>query len=242
MRAHIAEALQGNQYRRHETGQKAMGILRVTDCKSLYYLVSKRGTAPSERRSLLLDIEALRNDIEEAHRISKWVNRKQILEDCLTKEDKRAGESLWHVLKLGKYQLGEDTMADHRIMLERGQSRGRRQDCLRKKPPYRKPPADQEDMIKGITVFDDAVAEVSLGPTRLRIIVDGDVHGVSLWVSAMGKDVRTPSSRIWWTGAASAKSFAASIFRLAHRARAYTHRHRAAESRLSSRPQNRRRR
>lgn len=64
MRAHVAEAMQGIEYRSHEGNQNAMGMVYFTDCKSLYDLVNKRATAPSER-CLLLNIATLRNDIEE---------------------------------------------------------------------------------------------------------------------------------------------------------------------------------
>lgn len=46
--------------------------------------------------------------------ISKWVNTNQMLADFLTKEDQRAGDYLRIVLKSGRYELTEDTMADHR--------------------------------------------------------------------------------------------------------------------------------
>ena len=45
-------------------------MFHVTDCKSLYDLLQKRGTIPSER-SLLIDIEALRTDIENNNAVSK---------------------------------------------------------------------------------------------------------------------------------------------------------------------------
>ena len=72
-------------------------MVHVTDCKSLDDLLQKRGTIPSERR-LLIDIEALRNDIDENNMVSKWMNTRQMLADCLTKGDPRAADYLRYVL------------------------------------------------------------------------------------------------------------------------------------------------
>ncbi|CAK0834935.1 unnamed protein product [Prorocentrum cordatum] len=47
--------------------------------------------AALESKRLLSDIESLRKDIEFNSVVSKWVNTKQMLADCLTKQDVRAG-------------------------------------------------------------------------------------------------------------------------------------------------------
>lgn len=83
----------------------------------------KRATIPSERRRLL-DFDSLRNGIEAGHTISKWVKTKQMLADCLAKEDQRTGEYLCFVRKSARYHLMVGIMADHRIMIaESGSSR-----------------------------------------------------------------------------------------------------------------------
>ena len=92
--------------------------IHLTDCRSLHDLLHRRGTVPSERR-LLIDIEALRNDIETNGVVSRWINTKQMLADCLTKDDVRAADYLRYVLHYGTYQIVEDLMADQIIYNER---------------------------------------------------------------------------------------------------------------------------
>ena len=89
-------------------------MVHVTGCKSLYDLLQKRGTIPSERR-LLIDIEALRNDIQENNTVSKWINTRQMLPDCLTKGDPRTADDLRYVLRPGLYRLTEDPKAGQAI-------------------------------------------------------------------------------------------------------------------------------
>ena len=100
-------------------------MIHLTDCRSLYDLLHRRGTVPSERR-LFIDIEALRNDIETNGVVSRWINTKQMLADCLTKDDVRAADYLRYVLRHGTYQIVEDPMADQIIYNERMNVRKRR--------------------------------------------------------------------------------------------------------------------
>ena len=67
----------------------------------------------------MIDIEALRNDIETNGVVSRWINTKQTLADCLTKDDVRAADYLRYVLRHGTYQIVEDPMADQIIYNER---------------------------------------------------------------------------------------------------------------------------
>ena len=63
-------------------------MVHVTDCKSLFDLVHKRGTMPSEKR-LLLDKEAIREQISDGSLVSKWCSTHQILvADSMTKKMK----------------------------------------------------------------------------------------------------------------------------------------------------------
>ncbi|CAK0847195.1 unnamed protein product [Prorocentrum cordatum] len=84
--------------RAHMDDGKAIEVVEVTDCKSLYDLHQKRGVVPSEKR-LLIDIESFRNDSEFNNVVSNWVNAKQMLADCLTKQDIRAGDHMRHYLR-----------------------------------------------------------------------------------------------------------------------------------------------
>ncbi|CAK0904441.1 unnamed protein product [Prorocentrum cordatum] len=114
LRQHQVELHYGLGYRTHMDDVKAIKMVDVTDCKSLYDLLQKRGPVPSEKR-LLIDIEPLRNDLEFNNVVSKWVCTKQMLADCLTKHDVRAGDCMRYVLQTGEYRLTEDLMADQVI-------------------------------------------------------------------------------------------------------------------------------
>eukprot|EP00959_Pyramimonas_sp_CCMP1952_P296603 6204716-Pyramimonas_sp.AAC.1 len=63
LRQHLVELHYGLGYRTHLDDVKAIKMVEVADCKSLYDLLQKRGAVPSEKR-LLIDIESLRNDLE----------------------------------------------------------------------------------------------------------------------------------------------------------------------------------
>ena len=102
-----AELFEGIDYHSCYEDIQQISVIHPTDCRSLYDLLHRRGTVPSERR-LLIDIEALRNDIETNGVVSRWVNTKQMLVDCLTKDDVRAADYLRYVLRPGTYQIVED--------------------------------------------------------------------------------------------------------------------------------------
>ncbi|CAK0806782.1 unnamed protein product [Prorocentrum cordatum] len=159
LRQHLVELHYGLGYRTHMEDVKAITMVEVTDCKSLYDLLQKRGTVPSEKR-LLIDIEALRNDIEFNNVVSKWVNTKQMLADCLTKHDVRAGDYMRYVLQTGEYRLTEDLMADQVIHKQRTELKGRRGEYYRTKYPKRQRPADQPFVHEGYTYFEDCIADV----------------------------------------------------------------------------------
>ncbi|CAK0825490.1 unnamed protein product [Prorocentrum cordatum] len=159
LRQHLVELHYGLGYRTHMEDVKAIKMVEVTDCKSLYDLLQKRGTVPSERR-LLIDIEALRNDLEFNNVVSKWVNTKQMLADCLTKNDVRAGDYMRYVLQTGEYRLTEDLMADQIIAKQRMELKGRRGEYYRAKYPKRLRPAEQHYVHEGYTYFEECIADV----------------------------------------------------------------------------------
>eukprot|EP00959_Pyramimonas_sp_CCMP1952_P367996 7708614-Pyramimonas_sp.AAC.1 len=70
LRQHLVKLHYGLSYQTHMDDVKAIKM-KVTDCKSLYDLLQKRATVPSEKR-LLIDIESLRNDLEFNNVVSKW--------------------------------------------------------------------------------------------------------------------------------------------------------------------------
>ena len=74
---------------------------------------------PSERR-LLIDIEALRNDIETNGVVSPLdQTRSRCWPIASPKDDVRAADYLRYVLRHGTYQIVEDIMADQIIYNER---------------------------------------------------------------------------------------------------------------------------
>ncbi len=66
---------------------------------------------PEEQR-LLLDTEPIREQKEFAGLIARWVNTKQMLADCLTKDDPQAGDYLRHVVKTGYLRLTSNAGID----------------------------------------------------------------------------------------------------------------------------------
>ena len=142
-------------------------MIHLTDCRSLYDLLHRRGTFPSERR-LLIDIEALRNDIETNGVVSRWINTKQMLADCLTKDDVRAADYLRYVLRHGTYQSVEDLMADQIMYNERMKLKEKKSRYFCEKYPKRRRPAEQHYIDAGITNFNDALAETSYRARRFR--------------------------------------------------------------------------
>eukprot|EP00959_Pyramimonas_sp_CCMP1952_P172503 3604274-Pyramimonas_sp.AAC.1 len=153
LRQHLVELHYGLGHRAHMDDVKAIMMVEVTDCKSLCDLLQKRGTVPSEKR-LLIDIESLRKDLEFNNVVSKWVSTKQMLADCLTKRDVRAGDYMRYVLQTGEYQLTEDLMADQVIAKQRLELKGRRGEYYRSKYPKRQRPADQLFVHEGYTYFE----------------------------------------------------------------------------------------
>ena len=80
-----------------------------------------------------------------------WINTKQMLADCLTKDDVRAADYLRHVLRHGTYQIVEDPMADQIIYNERMKLKEKKSRYLCEKYPKRRRPAEQHYIDAGIT-------------------------------------------------------------------------------------------
>ena len=85
----------------------------VTDCKSLYDFLMRRGSTPAEKR-LRLDLEILRDqyDDEKGALQFAWVNTKQQLSDPLTKNSVEAFAYLRHVLLTGVFSIKYDANID----------------------------------------------------------------------------------------------------------------------------------
>ena len=175
MRGHFAELFEGIDYHSYyEDIQQISVIHLLTDCRSLYDLLHRRGMVPSERR-LLIDIEALRSDIETNGVVSRWINTKQMLADCLTKDDVRAADYLRYVLRHGTYQIVEDLKADQIIYNERMKLKEKKSKYFCEKYPKRRRLAEQHYIDAGITYFNDALAETSYSARRFRAPVKNGV-------------------------------------------------------------------
>ena len=126
----------------------------------------RRGTVPSERR-LLIDIEALRNDIETNGVVSRWINTKQMLGPIASPRMMCArADYLRYVLRYGTYQIVEDLMADQIIYNERMKLKEKKSKYFCEKYPKRRRPAEQHYIDAGITYFNDALAETSYRAKR----------------------------------------------------------------------------
>ncbi|CAK0803467.1 unnamed protein product [Prorocentrum cordatum] len=159
LRQNLVELHYGLGYQTRMDDVKAIKMVEVTGCRSLYDLLQKRGTVPSEKRRLI-EIESLRNDLEFNNVVSKWVSTKQMLADCLTKHDVRAGDYMRYVLQTGECRLTEDLMADQIIAKQKMELKGRRGEYYRSKYPKRPRPADQLFVHEGYTYFEDCIADV----------------------------------------------------------------------------------
>ncbi|CAK0897251.1 unnamed protein product [Prorocentrum cordatum] len=160
LRQHLVELHHGLGYWAHMDDVKAIRMVEVTDFNSLYDLLQKRGAAPSEKR-LLIDIESLRNEIEVNSVVSKWVNTKQMLADCLTKQDVRAGDHARHAPRTGRLTGGP--MAEQVISEQRIELKCRRGDYDRSTGatyPRRHRPADQPFAREGYAHFEDCGADL----------------------------------------------------------------------------------
>ncbi|CAK0849447.1 unnamed protein product, partial [Prorocentrum cordatum] len=120
LRQHLVELHHGLGYRTHMDDVKAIEVVEVAECKSLYDLPQKRAAVPSEKR-LLIDIESLRNDTESTNVASKWVNAIQMLADCLTMQGARAGDCMRRVLRTDestKCPMAKQVISEQRMELK----------------------------------------------------------------------------------------------------------------------------
>ena len=154
-----------------------------------------------------MDIEALRNDIETNGVVSRWINTKQMLADCLTKDDVRAADYLRYVLRHGTYQIVEDPMADQIIYNERMKLKEKKRKYFCDKYPKRRRPAEQHYIDAGVTYFNDALAETSYSTRRFRSPIKMEHPGGGPLDKLMTK-VSIKNLKTWLIGALSEKQCA----------------------------------
>ena len=88
-------------------------MISVTGCKSLYDLLHKRGR--SLARGRLIDIEKLRNDIEESNLVPIRVITRQDLGRLSGQERCSGGGNMRYALKTSYYKLIEDRKTDQAV-------------------------------------------------------------------------------------------------------------------------------
>ncbi|CAK0854830.1 unnamed protein product [Prorocentrum cordatum] len=159
LRQHLVELHHGLGDGTHVDNVEEIKMAEATDCKSLYDLLQKRRAVPSEKR-LLIDIESLGNDIEFNSVESTWVNTMQMLADCPTKQDVRAGDYMRYVLRTGECRLTEDPLEEQMISRQPTEEKDRNGECDRSKYTRRRRPADQPFVREGYTYFEDCIADL----------------------------------------------------------------------------------
>jgi hypothetical protein len=157
LRAHIAEAHFELDLKNKDACLRKVPMAQVTDCRSLHDLLMKRGSVPEEMR-LLLDIEALREQKEFTGLVTRWVNTKQMVADCLTKDDQKAGDYLRYVVRTGYLNLTAIPNIDQVLGRERWKAKSTRQAYYDAKYPSRKNKKDIE-----MNMFEDDGWSTSLG-------------------------------------------------------------------------------
>ena len=118
IRAHIAEALcgdpEGFDRRQWREAIKDIPAALVTDCRSMFDYLNKRGSTPSEKR-LRLDLEILRDQLDEDSLTLRWVATIMMVADALTKGSREAFLYLRMVLETGVFSLKADPTIESRM-------------------------------------------------------------------------------------------------------------------------------
>ena len=109
LRAHVHEAIKAGPIDRKtwRTAEKDIQKALVTDSRSMYDFLRKRGSTPSEKR-LRLDLEMIRDEMDDEGLIIKWVMSNQQLADALTKGSDEASLYLKLALETVSFNLTED--------------------------------------------------------------------------------------------------------------------------------------
>ena len=127
-RAHLAELRSDGPLDRYQWRElvKVVRCTLVTDSKSLYDFTNRRGSTPSEKR-LRIDMEIIRDQINDGDLEIRWVNTHQQLADALTKGSPDAFIYLKLVMKTREFAIVDDprleeVMQEHRELRQRHRS------------------------------------------------------------------------------------------------------------------------
>ena len=103
-RAHVAEArCRQLSLRKWQEHVKQVELIAVTDCKFLYDHLNKQGSSPPDDKRLALDMQVLRDMMENSSMSVRWVATQQMIADPLTKGG--PGNYLAHVLRTGMFHI-----------------------------------------------------------------------------------------------------------------------------------------
>ena len=110
---------------RYEETSELSDALALVDAKSLYDLLINETTGGGDRRTAL-DIQVLREELQELHGRIRWVDHMHMPADCLTKHQGRA-ETLKHILTEGEFGITAEaaTLAE-RLDVRKAQGYNRR--------------------------------------------------------------------------------------------------------------------
>jgi hypothetical protein len=158
-RAHVAEARDPNfQLRAWQQHVSQVGLVAVTDCKSLYDHLNKQGSAPPDDKRLSLDMQVLRDMMENGGLRVRWVATQQMIADPLTKAS--PGNYLSHVLRTGVFHITRHPEIDWVYLEEKEREKLKLRDFLiehrraqkRKKiEPQEKGEQDEDETMEGST-------------------------------------------------------------------------------------------
>ena len=108
---------------------KEIRMLAITDCKSLYDHLTKQGSAPADDRRLQLDIQILRDMMENANLGVKWVATYQMLADALTKSTD--SQYLSHVVSTGRFHVVRHPDIEWIYVEEKRQEKERKKEYIK---------------------------------------------------------------------------------------------------------------
>ena len=116
LRSHLAEVrMLGDFDRRHwRDNVKAVPVALITDSRSMYDFLHKRGSTPSEKR-LRLDLEVIRGQMLEDQLEIKWVATQQQMADALTKGSPAVFVYLKLVMETAEFRISHDERLDERM-------------------------------------------------------------------------------------------------------------------------------
>jgi hypothetical protein len=97
-----------------EDSEKLEGALAVVDAKSLFDLLANETGGGADRRTAL-DVQMLREELNELHGRVRWIDHLHMIADCLTKKNGRT-EPLMRLLESGRFGITEEAVAlDNRL-------------------------------------------------------------------------------------------------------------------------------